>query len=191
MAFRILSFFLLVSSLTFSQTNPPKYFTSYVYTQDDLPSGFDHGIFNPSTSGKTIYLDKIQIDLGLEATDTNPYIIFGTAVGLTFPSNCAVYGAINLDLTDPGEQTPGGIASQSVAKVVGQPCTGPVSTGNLGASASGSVDHYGCVVNKAKTSCTLDMHLNPLPILPGRGYFIYSKPSFHGTPIFGFEWHEQ
>lgn len=181
---------LFAALASFAQTQP-KYFTSYVYTQDDLSSGFDQGIFNPIGSGKTVYIDKVNISIGFDATDTSSYVEFGTAFALTFPTNCTVYGVINNDFGDTGQQVPGGTSNQSIAKFFGQPCTGPVSTGNLGATAGTYIDHWACMVNKSKNFCTLDLTNHPLAIPAGRGYVIYNWPGFKGTPIFGFEWHEQ
>jgi hypothetical protein len=189
--FYLFLFISLAAISGFAQTNPPKYFSSYVYTQDDLATGFDQGLFNPANSGKTIYIDRVNISVGFDADDTTPYVEFGTQFALTYPSNCTAYGVTNIDLSDAGQQTPGGTSAQSVAKFFGQPCLGPVNTGNLGATAGTYIDHFACMVNKSKNSCTLDLTAHPLAIPPGRGYVIYNLPGFKGTPIFGFEWHEQ
>lgn len=188
--FYLFLFISLAAVSGFAQINTPKYFSSYVYTQDDLATGFDQGLFNPINSGKTIYIDRVNISVGFDSDNTTPYVEFGTAFALTLPTNCTTYGVINNDFTDPGQQYPGGVSTQSVSKFVGQPCTGPVGTGNMGATSGTYIDHWACMVNISKNSCTLDLTTHPLAIPPGRGYVIYNLPGFKGTPIFGFEWHE-
>src|ERR1700744_6270421 len=97
---KLLFFVLLMSSVLFAQTQP-KYFSTYMYTQDDPAAGFSQGLFNPSTSTKNVYIDRVVIRVGFDSDNTAPYVEFGTAVALAaYPSNCTVYGVINSDTTD-------------------------------------------------------------------------------------------
>lgn len=173
----------------FSQSKP-KHFIAYQYHEETLKSGFEIGLFNPSTSGKTIVIDSVDVHATFELGDTTTeYIVFGSAAASIMPTACTSFSIANKDLTDTTQGVGMGTA-QSVAKLIGQPCTADPSllTGNL---ANTNTDTF--LLTRTTTSKTIMLNLT-LP--PGKGWVIYTavgNPAGHGDfyTVYGFKWHEQ
>jgi hypothetical protein len=184
----VVLFLILAASLSgFAQTQPLS-FASYAYGLEDPKAAFSIGIFNPAGSGKTIYLKKYEVHIGFDATDTTGYVIIGTSFGTTLPQGgtCTGYKIMNLDLTDPGEQVASGSTALSVARLIGQPCTGgTITTTNLGTNTETTI------LNHAQTSYVVDLSSSPYAIPPGKAFVVYVGNNFLGGISAGFKWDEK
>ena len=139
-------------------------------------------------SGKTIYLKKYEVHVGFDTTDTTGYVVIGTSFGNTLPQGgtCTSYKILNLDLTDPGEQVAYGSTNLSIARLIGQPCTGgTITTTNLGTNTETTI------LNHSHTDYVVDLSTAPYAIPPGKGFVVYVGNNFSGGISAGFKWDEK
>jgi len=179
---KLLVLLTLLMSSAFAQT---KNFTSAAYGVNNPPSAYSFGIFNPSGSGVNIVLTDVDLSVGFDSGDTTPYVIVGSSIARSLPTGgtCTNYQIINLDLADLF-QLMNGHTDQSHAQLIGQPCTGSITTNNFSADTwvtnlSHSVLHYD--------------NRQIISIPPGLGFVIYffvEGGNMKGNITEGFTWKE-
>ena len=178
----VITFILLMSSALFAQT---KNFTSAAYGVNNPPTAFSFGLFNPVGSNTNIVLTDADVSVGFDSTDITPYVIVGSSIARSLPTGgtCTGYPIINLDLTD-SFQLMNGFTNQSIAQLIGQPCTGSISTNNFRADTWVTNLNHNVLHYENKQTFTIP---------PGQGFVIYlfvEGGNMKGNITEGFTWKE-